>query len=40
VAPDLQHSVTWVYEPDLGAFAGYNLDGHVVGYLGGQGLSR
>jgi hypothetical protein len=38
VAPDLQHSVTWVYEPDLGAFAGYNLDGHVVGYLGGQGL--
>ena len=38
VAPDLQHSVTWVYEPDLGAFTGYNPDGHIVGYLGGQGL--
>lgn len=39
VGPDQRRSVTWVYDPGLGALAGYDLNGRVTGYLGAQGLA-
>jgi hypothetical protein len=39
VGADQRHSVTWSYDPGLGAFAGYGSEGRFVGYLGANGLT-